>query len=296
VQTLLKSITNRSDKSSVKIDETYDAHIQETLKASGQLPEHVAIIMDGNGRWAKERGKIRVLGHKAGVKTVRDIVEASRQLGIKYLTLYTFSKENWKRPKQEISALMNLLISALHDETEELHENNIRINLIGKSDDLPPKVQESLHHAMELTKNNTQMTLSLALSYSGRWEIMEAAKQIAQAAKEGKLDPNEINESMFESFLSTANIPNPELLIRTSGEFRLSNFLLWQLAYTEIHISDCYWPDFNRMKLYEALRDFQRRERRYGLTSEQVTELKPALKQFPVRGRTTLISSDKLGS
>lgn len=295
MQTLLKSIAKTSLNDEQSKEQPFDDQEQQSLKAHGSLPKHIAIIMDGNGRWAKERGKIRVLGHKAGVSSVRDIVEACRQLEINYLTLYTFSKENWKRPKQEISALMHLLITALHDETEELHQNGIRINFIGNIPDLPKKVQDSLNNAVELTKNNSKMVLSLALSYSGRWEIMEAAKKIAKAAQAGTLNPDMINESMFESYLSTSDIPNPELLIRTSGEFRLSNFLLWQLAYTEIYISNCFWPDFNRYKLYQALRDYQRRERRYGMTSEQVSDLKPALKQFPFRERTSLLSTDKLG-
>ncbi len=295
MQTLLKTITKPQELNKVSTQDPYDLELQKSLKSEGTLPKHVAIIMDGNGRWAKERGKIRVMGHKAGVKSVRDIVEASRQLGIQYLTLYTFSKENWKRPKHEISALMNILVSALHEDTEELHKNNIRINFIGRSEDLPEKVQKTLLEAVELTKNNTQMVLSLALSYSGRWEIMEAAKKLAKAVRDGEIDPEAIDETVFENALSTYDLPDPELMIRTSGEMRLSNFLLWQLAYSEIHISECYWPDFDRLKYYDALRDFQCRERRYGLTSEQINQLKPALKQYPLRGRPSLFSTDKFG-
>ncbi|MDW8465523.1 MAG: isoprenyl transferase [Chloroherpetonaceae bacterium] len=250
-----------------------DQLVQESLKASGPIPTHIAIIMDGNGRWAKNRGQMRISGHNAGIESVRDTVEACAELGVQFLTLYAFSKENWKRPQQEVTALMQLLIQALRKETKTLHDNDIRLNAIGNIMDLPPKVREELAEAIELTKHNKRMTLSLALSYSGRWEITEATKRIAQAVQRGELRPEDIDDQVFEKNLSTYGIPHPDLLIRTSGEFRISNFLLWQLAYTEIHITDCYWPDFRRHKLYEAIRDFQRRERRFGMTSEQMAAL-----------------------
>lgn len=254
-----------------------DAKEQDALKKSGAIPEHIAIIMDGNGRWAKRQGHVRVAGHNAGLNAVRDIVEACGQLGVKYLTLYAFSKENWKRPKTEVAALMRLLVRALREETQKLHENNIRLNVIGNMQDLPQKVSAVLHESMELMKQNTKMTLTLALSYSGRWEILEATKRLADEVKKGLLHPDEITDATFEQYLSTSGMPNPELLIRTSGEFRLSNFLLWQLAYTEIYITNSFWPEFRRAQLYDAIRDFQCRERRYGLTSEQIGTLKPAM-------------------
>lgn len=254
-----------------------DRLVQETLKASGEIPTHIAIIMDGNGRWAKNRGQMRVSGHNAGVESVRDTVEACAELGVKFLTLYAFSKENWKRPQQEVLALMQLLIQALRKETKTLHDNDIRLNAIGNVMDLPPRVRTELAEAIELTKNNKRMTLSLALSYSGRWEIMQATRRIAEAVRRGELRPEDITDEIFEKNLATYGMPHPDLLIRTSGEFRISNFLLWQLAYTEIHISDCYWPDFRRQKLYEAIADFQRRERRFGMTSEQLAALNSAV-------------------
>jgi len=250
-----------------------DRLVQEALKASGEIPTHIAIIMDGNGRWAKNRGQMRVSGHNAGVESVRDTVEACAELGVKFLTLYAFSKENWKRPQQEVLALMQLLIQALRKETKTLHDNDIRLNAIGNVMDLPPKVREELAEAIALTKNNQRMVLSLALSYSGRWEIMQATRRIAEAVRRGELKPEDITDEIFEKHLATYGMPHPDLLIRTSGEFRISNFLLWQLAYTEIHITDCYWPDFRRQKLYEAIVDFQRRERRFGMTSEQLAAL-----------------------
>ncbi len=250
-----------------------DRLVQEALKASGEIPTHIAIIMDGNGRWAKNRGQMRVSGHSAGIESVRDTVEACAELGVKFLTLYAFSKENWKRPQQEVLALMQLLIQALRRETKTLHDNDIRLNAIGNVMDLPPSVRKELTEAMDLTKNNKRMVLSLALSYSGRWEIMQATRRIAEAVRRGELKPEDITDEVFEKHLTTYGMPHPDLLIRTSGEFRISNFLLWQLAYTEIHITDCYWPDFRRQKLYEAIIDFQRRERRFGMTSEQLAAL-----------------------
>ncbi len=247
-----------------------DRKLQDELKANGSIPEHIAIIMDGNGRWAKQRGLPRVAGHREGVTSVRDVVETCGQLGVKCLTLYTFSTENWKRPHQEVSTLMRLLVKALRDETDKLHENNVRLTAIGDVDSLPAGVQRELYDAFEKTKHNTGLNLNLALSYSGRWEITEAVRRIAADVVSGKITIADINESAFANYLSTASIPDPDLLIRTSGELRLSNFLLYQLAYTEIYISKVYWPDFRRRHLYEAISDFQKRERRFGLVSEQV--------------------------
>ncbi len=247
-----------------------DRKIQEELKKSGEIPTHIAIIMDGNGRWAKKRGLPRVAGHREGVKSVRDVVEACAQLGVKYLTLFAFSTENWKRPRQEVDTLMKLLIRTLRTETENLHKNDIKLMAIGDIESLPVEVQRELKEAIEKTKNNKRMVLNLALSYSGRWEIIEAVKDIARDVKDGKINVDDISDKIFSSYLRTAGIPDPDLLIRTSGEYRISNFLLWQIAYTEIYICDCLWPDFRRKHLYEAIRDYQRRERRFGMTSEQI--------------------------
>ncbi|MDI6765923.1 MAG: isoprenyl transferase [Bacteroidota bacterium] len=251
-----------------------DNKIQETLKRNGNIPIHIAAIMDGNGRWAKKRGLPRIAGHKEGVESVRDIVEACGQLGIKYLTLYAFSTENWKRPKYEVSMLMRLLMRALRDETEKLLKKNVRVQAIGDIGTLPNQVQEELFYAIEKTKSNTGLVLILALSYSGRWEITNAIKLISSAVKHGELEPENISDRTVEQYLSTKGIPDPDLLIRTSGEFRISNFLLWQLAYSEIHISEILWPDFRRKQLYEVIADFQKRERRFGLVSEQLTSSK----------------------
>jgi undecaprenyl diphosphate synthase len=247
-----------------------DVRIQDELKSSCELPRHVGIIMDGNGRWARLKGKSRVEGHVAGVESVRDIVEASRQLGISCLTLFTFSIENWKRPENEISALMRLLIKVLKRETRQLHDNNIRLHVIGDLNMVSDEVRATLTETMELTKNNSAMMLNIALSYSGKWDILQACRSIAQKAMSGEIDPNVIDEDLINSFLATAEIPDPELLIRTSGEFRISNFMLWQSAYSEIYFTNTYWPDFRRTQLYEALREFQNRERRFGQTSEQL--------------------------
>jgi undecaprenyl diphosphate synthase len=248
-----------------------DKNLQEELKSGGSIPEHIAIIMDGNGRWAKQRTLPRVAGHREGVSSVRDIVEACGQLGVKCLTLYAFSTENWKRPQQEVSTLMRLLVKALRDETDKLNENNVRLTAIGNLDSLPSGVQRELFESFERTKHNTGLNLNLALSYSGRWEITEAVKKIAADAVSRKISVDSINESTIANYLSA--MPDPDLLIRTSGESRISNFLLYQLAYTEIYISKVYWPDFRRKHLYEAISDFQKRERRFGLVSEQVKHL-----------------------
>ncbi len=250
-----------------------DEVMQEELKAGGAIPQHIAIIMDGNGRWAKQRALPRVAGHREGVNSVRDIVEACGQVGVGCLTLYAFSTENWKRPQQEVSTLMRLLVKALRDETDKLYKNNVRLTAIGEIDSLPRDVQRELSDSFERTKKNTGLNLNLALSYSGRWEITSAAKKIAGDVAKGKIEIDNITESLLSSYMSTADIPDPDLMIRTSGEFRISNFLLYQLAYTEIYISKVYWPDFRRKHLYEAIRDYQKRERRFGLVSEQVKHL-----------------------
>jgi len=263
-----ESVSDSSSKVSLKL--STDRKIQEELKRGGEIPTHIAIIMDGNGRWAKRRGLPRVAGHREGVKSVRDVVEACAQLGVKYLTLFAFSTENWRRPKEEIDTLMKLLIRTLRSETEKLHKNDIKLMAIGDIDSLPKEVRQELREAMEKTKNNKRMVLNLALSYSGRWEIIEAVKEIAKDVKRGKIKVEEIDDKLFSSYLNTAGIPDPDLLIRTSGELRISNFLLWQIAYTELYITDCLWPDFRRKHLYEAIRDYQRRERRFGMISEQI--------------------------
>lgn len=247
-----------------------DKLIQDRLKQSGEIPKHVAIIMDGNGRWAKMHGKNRVFGHREGVNSVRDIVEVSGQLGIKYLTLYTFSTENWRRPKSEITVLMKLLIRALRNETDNLHKNNVKLVAFGDLNTLPEKVREELYEAMEKTKNNKLMTLNLAISYSGRWDILNAVRKISTDYKNGKISLKDLDDRLFSSYLSTSDIPEPDLLIRTGGEFRISNFLLWELAYTEIYIDKIFWPDFRRQHFYEAIREYQKRERRFGMVSEQI--------------------------
>ena len=247
-----------------------DKLLQDSLRASGEIPRHVAIIMDGNGRWAKDRGLPRIAGHSEGVESVRDTVEACGQLGVEYLTLYAFSTENWKRPKDEVSLLMRLLLKALKDETDRLHTNNVRIRAIGDITALPSEVQRELQEDIGKTRNNTGLTLLLALSYSGRWEIVRAVKCIVQEARAGRVNEEAIDDRFVTSFLTTAGIPDPDLLIRTSGEFRLSNFLLWQLAYTEIFITPKYWPAFRRDELYAGIREYQRRERRFGMVSEQL--------------------------
>jgi undecaprenyl diphosphate synthase len=235
------------------------------------LPKHVAIIMDGNGRWAKQKGNPRVFGHKNGVAAVRDTVEASAELGLQYLTLYAFSTENWSRPRTEVDALMSLLVTTINKETKTLMENNVRLLAIGDLGSLPSGVSKNLNDAINKTNKNTGLSLILALSYSARWEIVQAIKKIAGAVSEGKLNVDDINNEVFSEALSTQGIPDPELLIRTSGEFRISNFLLWQIAYAELYFTPTLWPDFRREHLYEAIADFQCRERRFGKTSEQIS-------------------------
>ena len=234
------------------------------------LPKHVAIIMDGNGRWAKKQSKIRIFGHKVGVKAVRDTVEGAAELGLKYLTLYAFSSENWNRPIKEIDALMELLVNTILDETKTLMDNNIRLEAIGNLEDLPKKCLQNLNTTIEKTSNNSHMTLVLALSYSSKKEVTQAIKNIVKKVENGDLNSDEINENTIQNHLYTHNIPDPELLIRTSGEQRISNFLLWQIAYSELYFTDILWPDFRRENLYEAIVNYQKRERRFGKTSEQI--------------------------
>lgn len=234
------------------------------------LPRHIAIIMDGNGRWAKQKGKARVFGHKNGVQSVREVTEAGAELGIEYMTLYAFSTENWNRPKFEVTALMTLLVSTIRKEITTLNKNSIRLQTIGDVNMLPKAAQKELKEAKESTKNNTRMTLILALSYSAKWEIVEAVKQIAQQTKDGQLAVEDINEDIIKSALATKDVPDPELMIRTSGETRISNFLLWQLAYAELFFTPVLWPDFRKQHFYQAILNFQNRERRFGKTSEQI--------------------------
>ena len=235
-----------------------------------KLPKHVAIIMDGNGRWAKQQGKNRVFGHKQGAKSVKEIVQAAGELGIEYLTLYAFSTENWSRPKLEVDALMALLISSINSETKELIENNVRLLSIGNHNALPKNVRNKLFQAIDQTKNNTGLTLVLALSYSARWELTEAAKKIAGLVVDHKISVDDIDEKIISDNLTTTNIPDPELMIRTSGEYRISNFLLWQLAYSELYFTDKLWPEFGKEEFFKALMNYQSRERRFGKTSEQL--------------------------
>lgn len=236
-----------------------------------RLPKHIAVIMDGNGRWAKGKGQPRVFGHRSGVKAVREITEAAAEIGVKHLTLYAFSTENWGRPKFEVTALMALLVRTLRDELRTLTDNNVRLNAIGDLKQLPKQCYQQLLESIEDTKGNTRMTLTLALNYSGKWDIMQAVKQIALEVQEGKLSAKDLNETIFEKNLSTSGILHPELMIRTSGETRISNFLLWQLAYSELYFTNVLWPDFRKDNLYEAILNFQNRERRFGKTSEQIT-------------------------
>ena len=235
---------------------------------TNNLPKHIAITMDGNGRWAKTKGKFRIFGHKSGVKAVRDTVEGAAEIGIDFLTLYAFSTENWNRPKKEVDALMSLLVSTINKETKTLMDNNIKLAAIGDLNSLPKKCQEELQESIEKTKNNTRTTVILALSYSSRWEILNAIKQIVN---EG-IKEDQVNEDLFSQYLTTKGVPNPELLIRTSGEQRISNFLLWQIAYSELYFTDVLWPDFRREDLFEAIVKYQIRERRFGKTSEQIKE------------------------
>tara|TARA_B110001450_G_scaffold256956_1_gene289750 strand:+ start:774 stop:1493 length:720 start_codon:yes stop_codon:yes gene_type:complete len=232
---------------------------------TNNLPKHIAITMDGNGRWAKEKGKNRLFGHNNGVEAVRDTVEGAVEYGIKYVTLFAFSTENWNRPKHEVNALMSLLVSSIHKETKTLIENDIRLQTIGNIQQLPKKCQNELSESIELTKENKKMTLILALSYSGKWEIINAVKEIIN----NKISEAAVNEELFKQYLTTKNVPDPELLIRTSGEHRISNFMLWQIAYSELYFTDKMWPDFRRADLKEAIINYQKRERRFGKTNNE---------------------------
>ncbi len=237
---------------------------------TSNVPQHVAVIMDGNGRWAKQKGEIRIYGHMNGVESVREVLTAASEIGVKFLTLYAFSTENWNRPKEEVEALMNLLVTTIANEIESLNENEVRLATIGDTDNLPDSCREALLTAIEKTKNNKRITLVLALSYSSRWEITRAMKKIGEDVKNGKITPENITEGLIESYLTTANIPEPELLIRTSGECRISNFLLWQCAYTEFYFTPVLWPDFRKETFFEAVYNYQQRERRFGKVSEQI--------------------------
>ncbi|RCH56525.1 isoprenyl transferase [Mucilaginibacter hurinus] len=235
-----------------------------------KLPAHVAIIMDGNGRWAKSKGKLRVFGHHNGVLAVRDVVTGACELKLKYVTLYTFSSENWNRPKLEVMAIMELMVGTIHNEIDRFMKNNVRLNAIGDLDMLPERAHKELKRAIERTSGNTGLVLTLALSYSSRREIVHATKNIARQVQSGELNVDDINEEVFGNNLFTHNMPDPELLIRTSGEYRISNYLLWQIAYAELYFTNKLWPDFRKEDLYEAILDFQQRERRFGMTSEQL--------------------------
>ena len=247
-----------------------ESELKARLQAQGNLPRHIAIIMDGNGRWAKSQGLPRVAGHKEGVNSVREITRSCGDLGIETLTLYTFSAENWKRPRTEVNALMRLLVTTIREEVQELLDNNVRLTSIGLMDDLPPIAQRELESATNLTAANTGLNLNLALSYGGRQEILEAVRRIVDRVVDGSVAPEDVDEGLFEACLFTHDLPDPELVIRTGGEARLSNFLLWQSAYSEWIISEAMWPAFRSRSLYETLLEYQRRERRFGLLSEQL--------------------------
>jgi undecaprenyl diphosphate synthase len=249
-----------------------DLALIEEIKNKGNIPKHIAIIMDGNGRWAENKRLPRAAGHKKGVETVRTMVQSCISLGVKYLTLYTFSTENWKRPQDEISTLMRLMVRSLKNETDELNKNNVKIITIGNSESLPHIVQKELEQAKQKTETNNKLVLNLALSYSGRWEIIEAVKKIAKNVSEGHNSLDDINEALFSQNLTTAGIPDPDLMIRSGGEHRISNFLIWQIAYSELFVSKVLWPDFTCKNLIEAIEDYQHRERRFGLISKQVSD------------------------
>jgi undecaprenyl diphosphate synthase len=237
-----------------------------------KVPQHIAIIMDGNGRWAKQQGENRIFGHYEGVNSVRDVVEGAGQAGVKYITLYAFSTENWNRPKEEVDALMELLVSTISMETPQLNKKNVRLQAIGNLNSLPPACLDELNESIALTSKNTGLTLVLALSYSSKWEIINAIKQISVDVKNGAINSDDISEKYIENYLCTKNIPDPELMIRTSGEHRISNFLLWQLAYAELYFTETFWPDFRKEDLFTAILNYQNRERRFGKTSEQLTQ------------------------
>lgn len=247
----------------------------DSLKASidvHHLPKHIAIIMDGNGRWAQEKGQDRLYGHFHGVESVRDIVEGCAELEVGYLTLYAFSTENWDRPEYEVTGLMELLVDTIRNEVETLNKNNIKLHVIGDIAMLPDFARQELKEALDLTAANTGLNLIMALSYSSRWELVNAVKNIAQDVKDGKVDPATITQDTLQGYLTTSGFPDPELMIRTSGEYRISNFLLYQLAYAELYFTNVRWPDFRKENLYEAILDFQKRERRFGKTSQQIQQ------------------------
>src|SRR6056297_944346 len=237
---------------------------------SKKVPEHIAIIMDGNGRWAQKKGNTRIFGHKNGVKAVKETVEGAGELGVQYLTLYAFSTENWNRPKQEVDALMSLLVATINAETDTLIKNNVRLLTIGDIEDLPKDVNKNLQEIKKKTAKNTGLSLVLAINYSARWEILNAVKNILKENQKQKINIERIDNKYFENYLNTSGMPEPDLLIRTSGECRISNFLLWQIAYTELFFTDVLWPDFRKVDLYNAIIDYQKRERRFGKTSEQI--------------------------
>ncbi len=253
---------------------TFAAAMSQSLAKidKAQLPRHIAIIMDGNGRWAKEQGQDRLFGHYHGVESVRNIVEGCAELGIEYLTLYAFSTENWDRPQYEVVGLMELLVNTIRNEVESLNKNKIKLHVIGDMSMLPDYAQKELNEALDLTKENTGLNLIMALSYSGRWELLNAVKNIAYAVNTNKLNIEEIDQDVLQQYLCTSGFPDPELMIRTSGEYRISNFLLYQLAYAELYFTNVRWPDFRKENLYEAILDYQGRERRFGKTSEQVVK------------------------
>jgi undecaprenyl diphosphate synthase len=239
---------------------------------TAKLPSHIAIIMDGNGRWARQRGMDRIFGHQQGVKALREIIEASAELKIKFLTVYAFSTENWGRPDEEVSALMGIMVQSLNKETDTLIKNNIRLSTIGDTQRLADDVRERLMETINVTSDATGLNLIVAMSYSSRWEMTEAAKKLSAEIAGGSVDPDSVNEYNFEKYLTTHGVPDPELMIRTSGEMRISNFLLWQLAYTELYFTEILWPDFGKVELYKAIIEFQKRERRFGKTSEQLLD------------------------
>lgn len=243
--------------------------MKETIDRNN-IPKHIAVIMDGNGRWAKQKGAMRIFGHRNAIQAVREAIEGSGELGVNYLTLFSFSTENWSRPKEEVEALMDLLVQTIIAETGLMMKNKVRLNAIGDLESLPKSTYDKLVEAMQQTSANTGLTVNLALSYSGQWELTKATQRIAQKVSEGKLSPGEITQQTLADHLDTAGIPDPELMIRTSGEYRISNFLLWQMAYTELYFSEVLWPDFRKEHLFAAIEDYQKRERRFGKTGEQV--------------------------
>ncbi|MGA3243242.1 MAG: isoprenyl transferase [Bacteroidota bacterium] len=268
----------------------HDKKLQDQLRGSGDIPRHIAIIMDGNGRWAKKRGFPRIAGHREGVNSVRDIVEACGQLGVKYLTLYAFSTENWKRPEEEVSLLMRLLLKALRDEKDRLHQNEVKLKAIGDISAMPQDVQDELLDGIEKMKENKGLTLILALSYSGRWDITNAVQRMYDEIRSAGLRKDQITQELITSYLSTKDFPDPDLLIRTSGELRISNFLIWQIAYSELFIAQEFWPSFRRKQLYEVIADFQHRERRFGMVSEQLQKDESST-VAPLRGMERFLKS-----